>query len=183
MRRCRRLIASSGIFALITGSLLFVAAPSAVACSCGLGSVTKSVGRSDTVYIAKPRAFDLFPGGSFRVLRVLKGPARSNVRVKVNSAVPWIGGSGSCGTSLRRVEHVIVYDEGVPIRLSSCTQFLSGEEAVREAVSVLGPGRTVPRRPDPLWLAQWLIVAALVAGFVLLIRPRRHQKWRPLPPL
>lgn len=177
MRRCRRLVASSGLVALISGSFLIGGASPAVACECAQGSVTQSVGRSDAVYIAKPRAFDMFPGGSFRVLRTLKGPTRSNVRVKVNTALPWNpGGGGSCSTTLRRVEYVIVYDGQAPVPLSSCTDYRSGEEAVREAVSVLGPGRTVPRRPDPLWVAQWLIIGALSLAGGLLLRWRRRRR-------
>ncbi len=132
------------------------------ACSCVRGSVSDVVTEADAVYVARPRSIDLFSGASFRVLRVLKGPARSNLRVKVAG-----GGGDTCGTSVSQVDYVIVSQpNGSPQPLNLCTEYLRGSTAVREAESVLGAGTPVPRRPDPGWLAQW---ALLVGGASLAI--------------
>ncbi len=133
---------------LVAGSVVIGTAGAAASCGCAAETVASAVTRADSVYVARPRWVDLYPGASFRVLRVLKGKPRSNLRIPANTA--------ECGTRVPRVVHVIRSDpEFGSLPLNLCTEYLRGAAAVREAEHVLGPGRPVPRRPDPAWLAQW----------------------------
>lgn len=167
----RRTYGRVALTAAITVAFILGSTGSAAACSCGSVAVAEQVRRSEAVYIARPRPIgDLLPGASFRVLRVLKGPPRSNLRVRVTR-----GPGASCGTSVQRVEYVITASsDGQPHGLNLCNQNRRGATAVQEAELVLGRGAEVPWRPDLGWLGHWILIAG-VGVLLVVFRRRRSQ--------
>jgi hypothetical protein len=61
-------------------------------------------------------------------------------------------------------------DTGRLQTLSSCGT-LRGDEVVREAIAALGEGVVPPWRPDLMWTAQWLLLAAAIIELV-------RRRWR-----
>lgn len=112
---------------------------------------------------------------SFRILRVLKGPVRSNLRVRVG-----FGGDASCGTTVVQTEYLLrTIGGGVPVRLSLCNEHLRGAAVVREARDILGPGTVPPRRADVGWLLPWVALGAVPVVVVgRLLRRRRTDMGR-----
>lgn len=161
---------------LAAGLILLPAAP-AYACSCVDGSVADDVRRADAVYVARPGRWDIWPDEAFRVRRVLKGPARSNLRVRVE--LPRLWSHSSCATSLVEDDYVIPLSDGRMIGLSHCTSHLVGSAAVREAEELLGRGEPVRSRPSPAWVAQWVLAALLPLSLIGLIVLRRRRSSTP----
>lgn len=166
----RRLSSLALTVALSTGMIVGFT-PSAAACSCALGSVAQKVAVSESVYVAEARAFDLLPGKSFRVVRVLKGPAKSNLRVKKIRGCGQISITGTFVLTGKA--------DGSIHALSGCSEYLKGDSAVREAESVLGRGEPAPRRLDWSYIGPWLgagplALATMVVAFLLW---RRRQRW------
>jgi hypothetical protein len=165
LTRALRLVVAA---ALMAGIGVLMSEP-ALACSCAQGRVAQSIGSADSVYVGRARAFDLVPGASFRVDRVLKGPARSNLRVKVFR--------GECGTSTSTQPYVITGGaDGSIHALSACREHLRGSAAVWEAERILGPGVSVPWRPDPAYVAQWFALGGLAGVALVIARKRRGHR-------
>jgi hypothetical protein len=170
MRMPGRALAGTILVAVLAAGFIAGSALPAAACSCARSAVTESVRRADAVYIARRRPFDFLPGANFRVVRVLKGPIRSNLRVEVAG-----GGSSSCGTSLSAGEYVLTAGPNGSIHLlSACNEHMRGAAAVREAERLLGKGFEAPWKPDFPWLAQWLAIAAI--GALLFVRRKRRLR-------
>ncbi len=171
LRSGRALVALAIVCAASVGTI-FGGAPPAGACSCIATSVATRVRGADAVYIARPRTAHLLSGVSFRIERVLKGPAEHNVRVRIFG-----GDEAACGTTVVSTPYVLTSNEGRFTPLNLCTEDLRGPRAVQAATAILGPGRPVAGRRDAVWLLQWGIPAAvvLVLGLVgaLLVRRRR----------
>lgn len=167
-RRSRSALICLALAAAFCATFTLGPVPTAGACSCAATSVADTVRAADAVYIARPRAVDLLPGASFRILRVLKGPVLHNARVGVAH-----GGGGACGTGAAQLSYVLTSERANRLSaLSLCNEYMRGPAAVREARLALGPGRPVGFRPDVVWLAQWLIPIAVIAILLVLLRHR-----------
>lgn len=143
----------------------------AAACTCMRTPIAEDVHTATGVYIASPRLPDPWPGKSFRVDAVLKGPARANLRADVAG-----GGEASCGTDVQDVAYVLMTRGDRPPTLTLCSRDLQGPEAVMEAQQELGPGVAVPWRPDPVWWGSWALVVVPAAGMITLFRRRRERR-------
>jgi hypothetical protein len=171
MRRepaAHRFAASALIVLVLVAGMVSLTASPVFACTCPERSVAESVESATAVYVARPRLPDVLPGRSFRAVRVLKGASVANLRVKVQG-----GDEAGCGMSVPREDHVLTAgSDGEPDRLSLCTQYLTGEQAVEEAQHALGPGEPVSWRPDVAYGMQWLLLAGAVV--VALMRVSRR---------
>ena len=164
-------------------ALSFSVAPAepAFACSCASDSVTNTVRTADAVYVARPGGWDLWPGDGLRVRRVLKGPAKSNLRVRVARMRPWSG--SSCAVPVIADDYVIPVFEERAVGLNLCSSYLRGAAAVAEAEGVLGAGQSVAWRPDGPWLAQWALIPLMALAFLarVILRRRRSAEVDPGP--
>jgi hypothetical protein len=140
-----------------------VSAPAAGACSCvGGATVASRVRGADAVYVARARTAHLSSSVSFRVVRVLKGETKHNVRVRVRG-----GDGGACGTPLLSTPYVLTAHDGRFAEQSLCNREMSGPKAVQVATSILGPGQPVAARLDPVWVLQWVLLVVLVLALGL----------------
>lgn len=148
------------------GGMLMTGSNPAGACTCPPRTVAEHVEDAAAVYVARPRRWDFGDVRSFRVLAVLKGPERANLRVEVERASP-----AACGTSVSPTEQVVTADaQGDPAGLTACTKFLEGPAAVEQAEQAVGSGRPVSSwRPDPVYVGQWLGLAVLVIAPLALV--------------
>ena len=160
------------MLAAFGSAVLIGPSQTASACSCAASTVARKIASSATVYIAEARSFDLLPGKSFRVVRTLRGPLRSNLRVKV------IGGD-DCGTVTVTSQWVLTGEaDGRIHSVSACSDYMKGTAAVAEAQRLLGEGRAVARRVDWSYTGPWIGVVtafALAAPFAWRRGVRRRE--------
>jgi hypothetical protein len=163
-------VRSTAVLLMLTGVLFTVGIQPAYACSCPNATVAETIGDASAVHIVRPRLPDLVPGRSVRVVRTLQGTPTSNLRVSVQG-----GQESECATRVGLAVRVLpVKADGDPQTISLCSEHLAGQQAVDEAQAALGEGQPVGWRPDLVWLAQWTVLIAAVAGIgVRHLRRRR----------
>jgi hypothetical protein len=162
--------------------------PSAFGCSCNAPApFADQVEEADGVYVATPPiplptadSSTPWPKVMFSVTRVLKGPDRDTVPVRVN-----VIGNSSCGMAVSDRPYVLLVAPDRLPWIGLCEGDHLGEDGVTRATELLGPGRPIGATTESGGVGwPWLVAIALGVGAGgLLLRRRlvgRHRSQTPM---